>query len=123
MKKIDFAIHLFSAARVATEAATSRVPTISLLIMLEMSRRDPEAWHAGPSLAAALGIPCNRITTCCRGAVAAGFIQTRLGRRAPGAIGVDPLDWRVTPKGQQVVAQLLDTGSLTSPAPCLSSDH
>ena len=50
MNKLDFAIHLFTAARSIGSGSVHRVPVVSMLMLLVLSRR-PDEWISGPALA------------------------------------------------------------------------
>jgi hypothetical protein len=105
MTKIDFAIHLFATARHLGNGQAHRVPVVALLALMILSRRADE-WHSGTSVAEGVtGMTSNTLTCSTRGAVAEGLLEKR-----PLAGGVNgALEWRITPKGQRIVAKLLNT--------------
>lgn len=115
MKKIDFAIHLLSAARTALDTDTRHIRTVALLALLELSRRGGVDWHSSTSIAAALNITTPFLSSTVRKDISLGLLEKRKGKRLPGTGGIDPLDYRITAKGQCIVAKLLDTSALTSP--------
>jgi len=105
MTKLDFAIHLFATARHLGNGQAHRVPVVALLALMILSRRSEE-WHSGTSVAQGIdGMTSNTLTCSTRGAIEAGLLEKR-----PLAGGVNgALEWRITPKGQRIVAKLLNT--------------
>lgn len=110
MTKIDFAIHLFATARHLGNGQAHRVPVVALLALMILSRKADD-WHSGTAVAEGVtGMTSNTLTCSTRGAVEAGLLEKRplLG----GTNGA--LEWRITPKGQRIVARLLNTETQTS---------
>ena len=105
MTKHDFAIHLFSQARRITSGSASRVPVVSLLIMLLLSKR-PEEWISGTVLAADFPtVTPSVIASSTRAAVEAGYLERR-----PYCGGVNgALEWKITNAGLLLVQSLLTT--------------
>jgi hypothetical protein len=105
MKKIDFAIHLFAAARNIGNSHPHRVPVVSLLMLMILSRR-PDEWMTGTQLAAAeLTLTSTTFCSCTRGAVEAGLLDKR-----PVKGGLNgALEWKITPAGLRLVEKLMKT--------------
>lgn len=105
MTKLDFAIHLFAQARVLTTGEASRVPVVAMISLLFLAKRAGE-WVTGTDLAAAAPtLTPNVILTSTRRAVEAGLLECR-----PYEGGVNGArEWRITNKGQRIVAKLLST--------------
>lgn len=106
MTKLEFAIHLFATARRLSNRTAQRVPVVSLLALLELSRT-PDEWKAGSVLADRLGdgFTANTLGSSTRGAIEAGYLE----RRAMEGGVNGALEYRITKAGQHVVAQLLKT--------------
>lgn len=105
MTKLDFAIHLFTAARTITSGSAARVPVVSLLMLLILSRR-PGEWMPGPELAA--GVPTmnsSTLVSCTKAALEAGLLERRA--IAGGVNGA--LEWRATAPGLRIVEKLMKT--------------
>jgi len=112
MKKIDFAIHLFSAARFIGSSHPQRVPVVSLLMLLILAK-EPTEWVPGSVLAHPIdGLSSNTLASATRTALDSGLLEKRA--IVGGVNGA--LEWRITPSGQRLVERLLDTSETPIPA-------
>lgn len=104
MTKLDFAIHLFTAARSIGSGSVHRVPVVSMLMLLVLSRR-PDEWISGTGLADLVAnMSSSTMVSSTRSAVEAGLLDRR-----PIAGGFNgALEWKITPAGQRMVVQLLE---------------
>jgi hypothetical protein len=112
MTKLDFAIHLFSTARQVGDGQAHRVPVVAMIALMILSRR-PGEWLSGSRITAGIkGMTSSTLICCTRGAIVEGLLEKR--RLVGGVNGA--LEWRITPKGQRIVALLLNTETpATSP--------
>ena len=109
MTKLDFAIHLFTQARSITSGQSTRVPIVSVLILLLLAKR-PEEWITGSTLAEEIPtLSSSIIGSSTRAAVDAGYLARR-----PYQGGVNgALEWRITNSGLRLVQQLIATPTTT----------
>lgn len=112
MKKIDFAIHLFATARTIGSTHPQRVPVVTLLMLLILSK-NPDEWVSGSKLAAPiLGLSSNTLASATKSAIAAGLMERR---ELKGGVN-GALEWKLTAAGQRMAAQLLDTAAAAATA-------
>lgn len=103
MTKLDFAVHLFTEARTLTTGTAHRVPIVSVLVLLILSRT-PDDWITGTDICADLPtVSSSTIISSTRAAVEAGLLEHR-----PYRGGVNgALAWHITPTGLRVVEKLM----------------